>query len=147
MAGHVYESPVDLDQISIAYVHTITSNPRLFRVTKLFVDWFMRVCYDSMTRHYVAAAQRMYNCPVAADALFLFSDSDPMSPHSAYESIADKWRAKGRRVRFSIFEHSNTGHCRNFAVHPEKYRHEVYKFLVDVGFVDQNTVDKVLSSN
>ncbi|KAF2359771.1 Protein of unknown function DUF829 TMEM53 [Trinorchestia longiramus] len=144
MVGQVYESPVDLNQINIAYTHTITSNPRYFRITKFFVDWFMNAFYDSMTRHYVNAAQRMYKSPVRAHALYIFSDNDPMSPYKAYESIADKWRAKGQWVRFSVFQHSNTGHCRNFARYPDKYKEEVYRFFVDVGFVEQSVVDRVL---
>ncbi|XP_018008080.1 uncharacterized protein LOC108665789, partial [Hyalella azteca] len=146
VVGQIYDSPVDLRGVSVGIAHSITSNSFLQRVIKNYVDWFLKARYDAVTRHYEAAAQQMYRCPVRAPCLYLFSDNDPMSPEDVNETISDLWRSTGLSSRGRKFHHQTTGHCLNYHVYPQQYKDEVYKFFVEVGFVEQAVVDEALKA-
>ncbi|KAF2359770.1 Protein of unknown function DUF829 TMEM53 [Trinorchestia longiramus] len=146
VVGQVYDSPVDLRGVSVGIAHSITSSSMLQCWIRSYVDWFLKARYDAVTRHYERAAQQMYRSPVHAPCLYLFSDNDPMSPEDVNEGIANLWRDRGLSLRGRKFHHKTTGHCLNYVTYPQEYREEIYKFFVEVGFVDQAAVDEVLKA-
>ncbi|XP_018008086.1 uncharacterized protein LOC108665793 isoform X2 [Hyalella azteca] len=146
VVGQIYDSPVDFTHFTTGIAHSITSSPAAQNVVETLVEWLLKVRHRAMTRHLVKAADFMHKGPVFAPNLTIFSNSDPMSPLDSNQIIARKWQARGMKVRHSIYEHPDTGHCVNFIRYPRRYKEDVYSFCAVVGFIEPARAEQLLAS-
>lgn len=145
--GQAYDSPVDLKGMAVGVAVCITSSKTLQELIRSYVSWFLRVRHQSVTRHYEAAAEVMYGCPLNMPGFYTYSTADPMSTAEINESIADIWRVKDIPLRSQVFEHEKNGHCRSYSTYPDLYRKHVYDFLEFVGMTDRPTIEAALKAS
>ncbi|KAF2348269.1 Protein of unknown function DUF829 TMEM53, partial [Trinorchestia longiramus] len=133
LVGHIWDSPVDLPNMPIGVATTVTANEKIQRYVTSCVDWFLRTRHDVATRHYLAAANYFYLCPVDGPGLYMYSSCDPLSPVDGNDSIVRKWVELGYDVTTKVFK--DTPHCANFSKYPSEYRRLILQFLEKVNFL------------
>ncbi|XP_042862634.1 transmembrane protein 53-B-like [Penaeus japonicus] len=132
--GQIWDSGVDIDGIPDGMPRAITNNALLQKSMKKYLEWYLKIQYDTATVHYERASQKMHQNFVGVPGLFLFSDNDPVSTPEMNARVYKKWEAKGHKVFTGHWQKSP--HVTHFQRHPVEYQELMVAFLERVGMIE-----------
>ncbi|XP_027236983.1 transmembrane protein 53-B [Penaeus vannamei] len=132
--GQIWDSGVDIDGIPDGMPRAITNNALLQKSMKKYLEWYLKIQYDTATIHYERASQKMHQNFVGVPGLFLFSDNDPVSTPEMNARVYKKWEAKGHQVYTGHWQKSP--HVTHFQRHPVEYQELMVAFLERVGMIE-----------
>ncbi|XP_047492770.1 transmembrane protein 53-B-like [Penaeus chinensis] len=132
--GQIWDSGVDIDGIPDGMPRAITNNALLQKSMKKYLEWYLKIQYDTATIHYERASQKMHQNFVGVPGLFLFSDNDPVSTPEMNARVYKKWESKGHQVYTGHWQKSP--HVTHFQRHPVEYQELMVAFLERVGMIE-----------
>ena len=93
--GQIYDSGIDVKDISSGLVKALVQNNLLQLGLKKTLEIYMRMTYSFAGQHHERGSRLLWNNPVKAPTLLLYSDTDPLSPSDDNQRLMAHLRANG----------------------------------------------------
>lgn len=131
--GQIWDSPVDLKGIPYGTSRAITNNVTLQKSMQKYLEWYLKVRYNTATIHYERASLKFHQNYLGVPGLFFLSNSDPVSTPEMVGAVYNKWEANGYQIFTKCWEHSR--HVSHYRMHPKEYEELVLSFLEKIGMI------------
>lgn len=133
--GQIWDSAVDLEGIPYGTSRAITNNDTIQKSMQKYLEWYLKVRYNTATIHYERASAKMHQNYVGVPALFFISNSDPVATPHMVSRVYNKWEANGHDVFVKCWEKSR--HVSHYRLHPKEYEDHVIAFLERLRLIEQ----------
>lgn len=91
------------------------------------LEAYLSLLHNQVTVQYIASSEAFHTNHVPANALVIYSDSDPISDTTMIRTVRDEWLDAGKKVSELFFEESpHVGHYRKY---PDEYEAKLSEFL------------------
>lgn len=102
---------------------------------QIFIEGYLKVFYNSTTKHYLKAAVAFKENQLNIPSLCLYSHQDLIASHKLIEEVIQTFRDNGNEVYAECFPNSyHVGHMHSDA---ERYKRALNDFLVKIGLLQQ----------
>ncbi|XP_064114848.1 transmembrane protein 53-like [Macrobrachium nipponense] len=127
MVGQIWDSPVDLEGIPFGTSRAVTNNVTIQRSIQKYLEWYLKVRYNTATIHYERASIKMHQNYAGAPGLFFISRNDPVSTPEMVANVYSKWEANGHEVFVKCWDKSR--HVSHYRLYQKEYEDHVIAFL------------------
>ncbi|XP_068230381.1 transmembrane protein 53-B-like isoform X2 [Palaemon carinicauda] len=127
MVGQIWDSPVDLEGIPFGTSRAITNNVTIQNSIQKYLEWYLKVRYNTSTIHYERASAKMHQNYVGAPGLFFISENDPVATPKMVAKVYNKWEGNGHEVFVKCWDKSR--HVSHYRMYQKEYEDHVIAFL------------------
>ncbi|KAK7081996.1 hypothetical protein SK128_014243 [Halocaridina rubra] len=132
--GQVWDSVADLQQIPYGTSKALTDNVTLQKSMQKYLEWFLKVRYNSATRHYEKAREMYMSNYLGVPGLFFVSDNDLVATPEIVGVAIKNWEDKGFPVYYKCWKGSK--HVSHYSKYPKEYEDFLLTFMERIGMIE-----------